>query len=296
MLKHLTRWLFLGIGLALLPGRCTVLAQELPTSRPGLLLRLKELPGAKSPARQLYTVVNGKEYPIDRLLTELGVARLDGYQPEAGQPAWYVDPTGNYLYYTVLTGCGWENDGMAIYRSDLFGKRIEPLLGRCDNLKMEGLAYGGKNLLLIREGNSGVGDTGFWLFDLATLEPLVHAGGTLEAKPGSGNFRYCDGNAEEAGSCREIAMEVLLNRKSPLRLLPRFPLTARTAADGVELRQLEGSASCGTAPTVGVEKIPQKGSWVAVLDSCKGRGVYEVYYRGLRGTVSKSQLVGFQIK
>jgi len=267
--------------------------QDIPTSRKNIQLRLVDLPGTAVQGKQLYTVVDGKQYPIDRLLAQAGVARLDGYSANSGFASWYLDPKGESLYYMALTGCGFESDGMALFRSDLFGKKIEPVLGRCDNLKMETLSPGDKNYLLVREGNSGVGDTGFWIFDLASNEPLVHAAGTLSA--GKGNFHYCNGNEEEKGTCYDVSADVLLNRKTPVKLLPRFPLTARTLADGVELRQEEGGLACGKSPSTTVAKIPQKGSQVLVLDSCKGRGVYEVFYRGARGTVSQNYLQGINI-
>ena len=111
--------------------------QEIPTSREGLKLILEDLPGEGVKRKQLSTVLDGKKYPIDRLISGIGVALLDGYQANAGLPAWLLDPSGNYFYYMGLTGCGFESDGMVLSRSDLQGKKIEPILGRCDNLKIE---------------------------------------------------------------------------------------------------------------------------------------------------------------
>lgn len=281
----------LALGIPL-PAR----AQEIPTARQGVALRLKPWPEAGENGRRLFTVVNGKEYPIDRFSLSWGIAKLDGYDGQSGKPAWYLDPEGKYLYYTVLTGCGFENDGMAIFRSDLFGSRVEPVVGSCNDLAMEPLAEGGKSYLLIRESNSGIGDVGFWIFSLDSSQPMVHAKGTLGKGKVPGKFRYCDGSEEEQGACADIAMDTLLLRKSPLQLLPRFPLIARTRQDEVPLRIATGPWSCGLEPAEKVEKIPRKGSLVAILDTCKERGVYEVYFRGLRGAVSKNQLEGFQVK
>ena len=294
MKKSFCRLLFLFLiffGISLGKG----FAQDIPTGKNGISLRLKSLSESKGSYKKLYTVVGGKEYPIDTLSMSLGLARLEGYGEEAGVPAWYLDPEGRFLYYSVLTGCGYENDGMAIFRTDLYGKRIEPVIGSCDNLTMESLADGGKNYLLIREGNSGAGLRDFWIFDLDTHQPIVHAEGLLEKSTVAGKYQYCKGPEEEKTACAEISMQTLLQRQRPLRLLPRFPLIARTVKDDVPMR-VPYNASCGIDPSDKIEKIPQKGSVVVILDTCKDRGVYEVYFRGTHGTVSKNQLSGFQIK
>ncbi|KAB2838145.1 hypothetical protein F9K50_09765 [bacterium] len=291
-MKGLTLLLFLFAAAVAGEAR----GQEIPTAKKGVSLRLKPLPEAGESFRRLFAVVEGKEYLIDRFSLHWGIGRLEGYGDVSGTPAWHLDPEGKHLYYTVLTGCGYENDGMAIFRSDLFGTRIEPVVGSCNNLAMEGLAGGGKPYLLVREWNSGLGNTGFWIFDVASGKPLVHAGGILERGAVPGKFRYCPGHEEEKGPCSDIDLEALLQRKTPLRLLPRFPLTARTVQDEVPLRIPEGSLPCGLEPGFRSEKIPHKGSQVVILDTCKDRGVYEVYFRGLRGTVSKNQLQGFQVK
>lgn len=270
-------------------------AQDIPTGKNGISLRLKPLSEPKGSYKKLYTIVGGKEYPIDTLVMSMALARLEGYGEEAGVPAWYLDPEGKFLYYSVLTGCGYENDGMAIFRTDLYGKRIDPVIGSCDNLTMEALADNGKNYLLIREGNSGAGLRNFWIFDLESQQPIVHAEGLLEKSAVAGKFQYCQGPEEEKSGCAEISMQTLLQRQRPLRLLPRFPLIARTAKDDVPMR-VPQNAACGIDPSDQVEKIPKKGSVVLILDTCKDRGVYEVYFRGIHGTVSKNQLSGFQIK
>lgn len=285
-----------GVACLAALGSAAAQTQDIATHKKGVALRLKPAPEAGESYRRLFTVVDGKEYPIDRFSLRWGIAILEGYGDSAGLPAWYLDPEGKYLYYTVLTGCGFENDGMAIFRSDLRGTRVEPVVGSCDNLAMEALAEGGKSYLLIRESNSGIGNTGFWIFSLASNQPLVHAGGVLEKATQPGKFRYCAGNEDEKGTCADVSMETLLQRKAPLRLLPRFPLAARTAQDEIPLRIPEGSLPCGLEPTARTEKIPRRGSPVVILDTCKDRGVYEVYFRGLRGTVSKNQLQGFQVK
>ena len=288
------RTVFLFGFLSLMMSAVISQAQEIPTARPDLKLRLKEIPGTDIQRKQLSTVVAGKEYPIDRLIVGIGVARLDSYGPEAGHPAWYLDAKREFLYYTALTGCGFESDGMVIFRTDLYGKRIEPVLGRCNNLKMEPLALVGKDYLLIREGDSGIGDTGFWIIDLESNQPALHAAGTLE-KSKDGGFKYCRGNQEDPGLCKEVTADILLNRKAPLELQPRFPLKARSNQEQVPVRISDGPSSCGLIPATKVENLPRKDALVAILDSCKDRGVYEIYYRGLRGTVSKNYLTGYQV-
>jgi hypothetical protein len=227
----------------------------------------------------LYTIINGRQYFIDRLeRTALMLPDPLG-----------VDPTGSYVFYTSNTGCGYEQEGMTVFVSDVYGKKKEPILGRCMVLGADRfLSFQGKNYLHISEGNSGTTEgTGFWLYDVSRREFVVHVEGEIsEIKKGVFSYGYyiSDGEFKELG---KITMATLIRGGKPLRLLPRHPTHGITQKR--EIRVYPSTIECYIDSDKPYKQISKRGMRVLIVYECQDGG-YEIYYDGFRGKVKKGAI------
>lgn len=224
----------------------------------------------------LYTIINGRQYFIDRLeRVELGLPDPLG-----------VDPTGRFVFYTSNTGCGFEQGGMTIFVSDVYGKKKVPILGSCVYLTAERfLRFQGKNYLLITQTSESP-EHSFWLYDVSRGEFVVHAdGGIREIKQGVFSYGYCVGDTEfkEIGT---ISMRTLIRRGPPLRLLPRHSTHGITQKGDV---QVYSSWGCSIDNDKQHKTISTPRTRVLILEACEDGG-YEIYYEGFRGKVMKGSI------
>jgi len=293
MALSLTKYLLL---LLLLLGSRFAQALDLQTPRQNVLLRVIELGPIPDHRLQLSAVVDGNSHPIDEVVIAAGVSRLTGYAPDAEQPAWLLDAGGRYLYYTTLTGCGFEGEGMAIFRSDLRGSKIEPVLGGCGILTMEIVPINRLNYLLVRESHGDSHEAGFWIFDMETLRPIVHADGILRKRSGANaTYDYCASFPKWKKDCQKVTDEILQNRRIPLRLRSRHPIRARVKANSLVVSVSEGLSTCDEESKHSL-KLPKPSGQVAILQACPDEDHYEIYYRGLRGTGSREDLETIKIE
>lgn len=225
----------------------------------------------------LYTIINRRQYFIDRLeRVSLGLPDPLG-----------VDPTGRYVFYTSNTGCGFEQGGMTIFESDVYGKKKAPILGSCMYLGAGFLSFQGKNYLLITQSSEAL-ECSFWLYDVSRGEFVLHAdGGIEEIKKGVFSYGYCEGDTElkQIGT---ITMETLIRRGPPLKLLPIHSTHGITQKRNV--RVYPSVLGCDIDDNDKQYKtISTPGTSVLILEACEDGG-YEVYYEGFRGKVMKGNI------
>ena len=184
------------------------------------------------------------------------------------------------------TGCGFENEGMTIFISDVYGKKKSPILGRCWYLRPQRfLRFQGKHYLLIT-AESESPEKDFWLYDVSGGNFVLHADGEIR-DTGKGRFSY--GRYEEDGDFKKIGkvtIDTLISHAAPLKLLPRYPIHGRTRARGVRVYEADSCYTVNDAPYKTI-KIP--GTKVLILDRCED-GSYHIYHDGFTGRVRQSAL------
>jgi hypothetical protein len=228
---------------------------------------------------ELYAVFGGRRHHI-------GAAQFKADHPN--RPEAVLDSTEGRIFFARVTGCGYENEGMTVFVSDVYGKRSVPILARCLELSLGGLVeFNGKLYLLITESSCG-GENAFWLYDIRAREFVVHAGGEIKRVKG-GMFSYSahdlDGHISPAVTLRA---HNLINREAPLRLLlPRQPLHALTSKRNVKVLLTAGF--CSALPPERYRIIRTAGTRLLVAGACEDGG-YEIYHNGIRGKVSKGSL------
>lgn len=227
---------------------------------------------------RLHTQIAGQQYFIDE------VAAGGADTPNA-----MLDPSQANVYYVQNTGCGFENEGTTIFRSDVYGRASVALLSRCEILTPERFVnFKGRSYLLITEQNGGTTrGTSFWLLDVSAGRFAVHAEGELKPKrEGSFAYGFYD-ESEELKPLGTVSIQALINRASPLRLLPRQPIRAVTVKQNTKL--IPTDAYCETDPNGKSVTIKGAGSEVLIANQCP-EGDYEVYFQGSRGKIPKRQL------
>jgi hypothetical protein len=224
----------------------------------------------------LYTIINGRQYFIDRL------ERTALILPEP-----VIDPTGSYVFYAGNTGCGFEQEGMTIFVADVYGKKKYPILGRCWGLAAEGfLSFQGKNYLLITQTSEGP-EQSFWLYDIGRGEFVLHAnGGITEIKKGVFSYGYSDGNTEFT-QIGMVTMRTLIRNRPPLKLLPKYSTHGITKQRNLWV--YPAIIECEIDSDKPYKQISKRGTRVLILHECEDGG-YEIYYDGFRGKVKKGAI------
>lgn len=227
---------------------------------------------------KLYTFVKGRKYFIDAIQHKGAVNVSDPV----------FDPTNRYIFYVSNTGCGFEGDGMTIFISDVYGKRKYPILGRCEHLDpIKFVKSDGKYYLLIKQSNEASEDS-FWLYDVSAKEFVLHAIGELKAIGNGSSYRYYK-NAAELKYTGKVTTRDLINRQSPLKLLPRRPTHGFTRRKNTRLL-LSDNEGCTYIGGNEFKVIPSPGTKVLILEECEDGG-YLIYYNGAKGKVQAKNLI-----
>ena len=227
--------------------------------------------------RKLHTRINGKQYLIDEAApTAVPIADA------------LLDPGRKNVYYAKNTGCGFENEGTTLFVADVRGGTSIPILSRCVILTpVKFLNSSGRSYLLIKEENGATAyGTSFWLFDVGAKRFEVHAEGELKAKSNN-TFSY--GFYDEAETLKPlgtVTLQTLINRGSPLRLMPRQPTRALTVNNNTKL--VITDPYCGPLSDE-VRIIKNAGSEVLIAGQCPD-GDHQVYFQGTIGKVAKQDV------
>lgn len=159
-----------------------------------------------SPPYELHTVVGGRKYFI-------------GYVHHRGAVLFrkpVIDPTCTHVSYSSNTGGGYEGEGTISFISDLHGKRKYLILGDPDKF----LKFNGKDYLLMSNTSDADETDSIFLYEVNARSYVVHAKGDLEEKK-RGVFAYhYYSNGGRIERVPTVTMRNLVNRESPLKLLP----------------------------------------------------------------------------
>lgn len=199
------------------------------------------------------------------------------------------DPARKYLFHKGMTGCGYENEGRTIFVTEIDSGKSFPILASCNYLTLTRfLEYGGKNYLLIAEENGGAGNPSFWLYDMKANEYVIHAKGVIdETKPGVFSYAQAYDEHDALIPAGKVTIKNLLNRKRPLKLLPRYPMHGLTRRR--DTRVFHTFDECSERDTNPFELIRNAGTRVFVIAKCED-GSYEIFFKGGRGNVPKGSL------
>jgi len=200
------------------------------------------------------------------------------------------DPFRKYLFRKDGTGCGYENEGRTIFVSELDSGKSFPILASCNYLTLaKFLEYGGKYYLLIAEVNGGAGNPSFWLYDVKANEYVIHAEGEISDTKESGVFSYAYSYDEHDAliPAGKVTIKNLINRESPLRLIPMQPMHGLTLRKNTKVFRPSNLETC-QPDTDSFEIIRNAGTRVLVISKCED-GSYEIYYKGA-GHVRKGSL------
>ena len=227
--------------------------------------------------RKLYTRIDGKQYLIDEAApTAVPIADA------------LLDPGRKNVYYVKNTGCGFENEGTTLFVADVRGRISIPILSRCVILTpVRFLNSRGRSYLLIKEENGATAyGTSFWLFDAGAQRFEIHAEGELTAKRNNTfSYGFYD-EAEKLKPLGTVTLRTLINRGSPLRLMPRQPTRALTVNNNTKLVLTD--PYCGPLQDE-VQIIKNAGSQVLIAGECPD-GDYQVYFEGSIGKIAKRDL------
>jgi hypothetical protein len=204
------------------------------------------------------------------------------------------DPARRFLFYTKLTGCGYENEGRTMFVANLAIGKSFPILASCGFLTAgKFLEYQGKYYLAIGDGNGGTSEgSSFWLYDLEAGEFVIHAEGVIEETEERGVYSYgYYGSEETVIQLGNVTMKNLLNREKPLRLLSDYPLKMHGLTLRTNTKVVHTFSECFQDDTSPPEFtiIRKAGTKVFVISTCED-GSYEIYYNGVRGNVAKGSL------
>ena len=144
------------------------------------------------------------------------------------------------------------------------------------------LEFGGEYYLLISSGGDEAGcqRAEFWLYDVKAKKFVIHAeGGIEEAEPGVFSYTVCDDDNEPI-PVGTVTMKNLLNRESPLRLLP-LPMHALT---------LRRNTSVTDNVTGTIMTIRNAGTKLLVVWTNEEDGTIDVYYKGTIAKAPKGSL------
>lgn len=224
---------------------------------------------------KVYTVFSGHRYYI-------GIAQFS-------EDEVLLDPDENYVFYAHTTGCGYENEGMTVFRSDIYGRKSIPILSRCEILTPSRfLRFNMKIYLLIEQSNGGtVAKTSFWLYDVKAESFVLHAEGEItEELNGIFSYGYY-GEDEKFVPVGEVTIKNLINGESPLRLLSRYRTQALTLRKNTKIVITDSKCFPQGSDQYGI--ILNAGTKVMIVGECPDGG-YEIYYGGMRGKVIKGSL------
>ena len=237
------------------------------------------------PSGRLSTAVGRHKYFIDYIQGN-GAGTL---------PKPIVDPTGSYIAYASGIGCGYEGDGMMAFISDVYGKKRYPILG---GEPQKFLEYEGKLYLLLGDGNGASNEeNAVWLYDVSAKEFVVHAKGDLtEIRKGVFSYGYYPAG-DEIKPVGTVTMKNLVNRESPLLLLPRsspglmmHPTYRLTRREITTMFLAPGDNECCWCCQADKHAvIPKARTRVLILGTCDDGG-YQVYYKRQMGKVRKEDL------
>jgi hypothetical protein len=224
---------------------------------------------------KLYTVMHGRRHFIEQI--NKGIPAI---------PEPLLDPSGKCVFYAINTGGGFENEGMTIFVSDVYGRKKVPILGRSWVLRPAGfLNLKGKTYLLIT-GESESPERDFWLYDYSAGRFILHADGEIRAI-GKGLFSY--GLNDEEFHFKELGKITavnLINRTPPLRILPHTPTHGMTRKRNVRIYE---SDHCYSVDETRYKTIAAAGTRVLILGQCEDGG-YAIYHNGFTGKVGKAAL------
>jgi len=195
------------------------------------------------------------------------------------------DPSRKYLFTTVRIPCTYEGDGRAIFVSELETGTSFPLLASSVGIgAAEFLESGGRYYLLIAEGSGEGGPNvclpgSFLLYDLKANQFVIHAEGEIEETArGVFSYVYCGNESQTMIPVGTVTMKNLINRESPLRLLPR-------PRHGLTLRKnTKAFSTCNQ-----IVIIRNAGTRVLITEKHED-GSYEIYYKDAIATVPKGSL------
>jgi hypothetical protein len=235
--------------------------------------------------RWLFTYVGGHKYFID-YIRENGAGSL---------PKAIVDPTGRYIAYASGIGCGYEGDGIMSFVSDVYGKKRYPISGSEPQMFLD---YKGKLYLLLGGGNGASNeDNGFCLYDVSAKEWVVCAKGDItEIRKGVFSYGYYPAG-DEIKPVGIVTMKNLVNRESPLLLLPRsipgeprHPTYRLTRRKNTTMFLSPGdNECCWCCQADKHDVIPKARTRVLILGTCDDDG-YQVYYDRKMGKLRKADL------
>jgi HEAT repeat protein len=229
----------------------------------------------------------------DKHLRSLVVEAIDeireGSMGSAEGTVLLFDPSRKYLFRKDGTGCGYENEGRTIFVSELDSGKSFPILASCNYLTLTRfLKSGGKYYVLIEEVNGGAGNPSFWLYDVKANEYVIHAEGEIhETGPGVFSYAYSYDEHDRLIPAGKVTIKNLLNRESPLRLLPRYPMHALTLRKNTKVFHTP-NLEPNQPDTDSFEIIRNAGTRVLIIEKCED-GSYEIYYKGA-GHVPKGSL------
>jgi HEAT repeat protein len=216
---------------------------------------------------------------VFEVLDEISTWQRPGPYP----PYVSFDPTRKYVVHTVGNNCGFEGSGSTFFLSEIDTGSSFPLLVCCAGAGAEFREFGGKYYLLIDQGRDeadcGLGS--FWLYDVKAKKFVIHAEGGLgeETKPGVFSYAYC-GDDEKEIPLGTVTMKNLLNRESPLRLLP-LPMHASTLRKNTKVTD----TTFGT-----VMIIRNAGTKLLVVGTREEDGSIDVYYKRTIANAPKGSL------
>jgi len=204
----------------------------------------------------------------------------------------FFDPSRKYVFQRVRTGCGSEGDGRTVFVSELDSGKSFPILATCAYLSADKfLQYAGRYYLLVvaDNGEDDCQPGSFWLYDVKANEFVIHAeGGVEETAPGVFSYAYCSDENGRNTPVGTVTMNNLINRESPLRLLPR-PMHGLTLRKNTKV--FHTFSECFQDDTNPRETtiIRNAGTRVLIITKCED-GSYEIYHKGRRGRVPKGSL------
>ena len=212
----------------------------------------------------------------------------EGSLTNAPGPNPLIDPSRKYVFTRVGTGCGYENEGRTMFVSLVDSGKSFPILATCVYLNdPRVLEYAGKYYLLIVGQNGGTAEgTSFWLYDMKANRYVIHAEGEIDDTKERGVFSYAYYQGCSPTPVGTVTMKNLINRETPLRLLPR-PMHGLTLRRNV--RMFHTLEECSQPDTKPFEIIRNAGTRVLVVSKCED-GSYAIYYKGAIASVPRGTL------
>ncbi|MEK6408415.1 MAG: HEAT repeat domain-containing protein [Acidobacteriota bacterium] len=237
----------------------------------------------------LIAALKSRDQNLRSLIVEAIDEIREGSMGSAEGTVLLFDPSRKYLFHKSGTGCGYENEGRTIFVSELDSGKSFPILASCNYLTLANfLEYGGKHYLLVAEVNGGAGNPSFWLYDVKANEYVIHAKGEINETKERGVFSYAYSYDEHDAliPAGKVTIKNLINRESPLRLIPMQPMHGLTLRKNTKV--FHTPLETCQPDTDSFEIIRNAGTRVLVISKCEDSS-YEIYYKGA-GHVRKGSL------